>query len=75
MQDVVRPAPSSRRFQGIPAGIFRLRTQFLLNAQKLIVFGSAVGTGERAGFDLSAIGRDREVGNCRVPRFRRNDAT
>src|SRR4051794_17661703 len=35
-----------------------------LDADQLVVFGKAIGTRERAGLDLAAIGRDREVGNC-----------
>src|SRR5437763_6029905 len=46
-----------------PAGIFRLRTQLLLDAEQRVVLGGAVGAGQRAGFDLAAIGGDREVGD------------
>src|SRR5262249_38194624 len=49
--------------QSTAARIFRLRTQFFLDAQQLIVFRGPIGTGERAGFDLPAIGGDREIGN------------
>src|SRR5215468_9221623 len=49
-----------------PPAITRLRSEFLFDAQKLVVFRSAVGAGQRAGLDLPAIGRDREVRNCGV---------
>src|SRR2546430_8899162 len=48
-----------RRF----AGIFRLLAELLLDAQELVVLGGAVGACQRAGFDLAAIGGDREVGD------------
>ena len=49
------------------AGIGRLGAEFLFDAQELIVFGGAIRTRERAGLDLPAIGRDREIGraSCR----------
>src|SRR5882757_9324491 len=52
-----------QRLQRRFAGIFRLRTQLLLNAQQLVVFGGTVGTRQRSGFDLAAIGGDSEIGD------------
>src|SRR5258708_25167743 len=56
-------ASLSQRLQRRFPRIFRLRSQFLLDAQQLIVLGGAVGARQRTGFDLAAIGRDREVGD------------
>ena len=41
----------------------RVFTQFLLNAQKLVVLGDTVATGKGACLDLAAIGCYSEVGN------------
>src|SRR5450759_3437176 len=43
--------------------IFRLRAQLLLDPQQLIVLGDAVRARQRSGFDLAAIGGDREIGD------------
>src|SRR5208283_1206545 len=45
--------------------------QVFLDAQKLVVFGDAVGTARRAGLDLAGIGRYHQVGNERVLGFTR----
>src|SRR6202035_2303269 len=58
-----RPAVSRQCLQRCPARIFRLRAQFLLDPQQLIVLGGAIGARQRAGFDLAAIGGDRKVGD------------
>src|SRR5579863_3350044 len=42
---------------------FTLASQFLLDAQQLVVFGGTIRARQRAGLDLPAIGRDREVGD------------
>ena len=44
----------------------------LLDAQELIVFGGAIRAGQRTGLDLTAIGRDSEIGDGRVFRFARS---
>ena len=49
--------------------IGRLRTEFFLDTQELIVFRRAVGARQRAGFDLAAIGGDSEVGDGGVFRL------
>src|SRR5277367_488119 len=51
--------------------IHRLIAQPLFDSEKLVVLREAIGAGERARFDLPAIGGDREVGNGRVFRFAR----
>src|SRR6185437_10784878 len=60
---------SGQRFQRRPAGIFRLAAQFLLDPQQLVVFCRAVGPRQRTGLDLSAIGRDREIGDGGILRL------
>src|SRR5215216_4733884 len=45
------------------AGIAGRFAEALLDADQLVVFGEAIGAGQRAGLDLSAIGRHREVGD------------
>src|SRR5262249_49859400 len=45
------------------AGMQRLLAELLLDAQELVVFGGAIGPRKGAGFDLAAIGGDREVGD------------
>ena len=45
------------------AGIFRLLAELLLDAQELVVLGGTVGSRQGAGFDLAAIGGDREIGD------------
>src|ERR1700722_6039767 len=52
-----------QRLQRRPARIFRLCAQFLFDPQQLIVLRSAIRARQRAGFDLAAIGGDREVGD------------
>src|SRR5580658_10058660 len=47
-------------------GIARRAAEALLDANQLIVFGKPVGARQRAGLDLPAIGRDREVGDRRI---------
>src|ERR1017187_8378712 len=59
----------SQRLQRLPARKFRLRAQFLLDPQQLIVLGGAVGARQRAGFDLPAIGGDCEVGDSGILGF------
>src|SRR5258708_40024602 len=54
---------SGQRLDCGAAAIARLRSEVLLDAQELVVFRSAVGTRERAGLDLPAIGGDSEVGD------------
>ena len=44
-------------------GIDRLIVQFLLDAQQLIVLGQPVRAGQRTSLDLSAIGRNRKIGD------------
>src|SRR5437588_1974372 len=38
----------------------------LLDTEKLIVFGHAIGPAEGAGLDLAGIGGDRDIRNCRI---------
>src|SRR5262249_54164025 len=67
---------SATRLKGCEPPILGLRPKFLFDAQKLIVFGGAMGSGRRAGFDLPEIGSDGEVGDGRVlglARAMRND--
>src|SRR6478609_605471 len=47
-------------------GIDRRVAQLLFDAQQLVVLGETVGTGQRAGLDLAAVGRHRQVGNGAV---------
>src|SRR5712691_8081065 len=61
-----RRAGSGQRLERRPARISRLRSQLLLDPQQLVVLRDAVGARERAGLDLPAIGRDREVGDGRI---------
>src|SRR5215208_408688 len=60
--DILSPR-SAERLQCRAAGKFPLRSQFFLDTQKLVVLGDPVGTRQRAGLDLPAIGGDREIGN------------
>src|SRR5262249_12130413 len=53
------------------AEIARLVIQLLLDAQELIILRRTVRAGERAGFDLPAIGGDREVGDGCILRLAR----
>src|SRR5579883_3225850 len=53
------PAPP----QGAAPGVARLVAQLLLDTDELVVLGEAVRTRQRAGLDLPAVGRDREVGD------------
>src|SRR5215207_3489454 len=57
---------SPRRLQRILARKFRLFTELLLDPDELVVFRGAVGAGKRAGLDLPAVRRHREVGDGRV---------
>jgi hypothetical protein len=43
--------------------------EILFEAQELIVFGDAIRARQRSGFDLSGIGRNREIGNERILSF------
>jgi hypothetical protein len=54
------------------AGIGRFHAEFLLDADQLVVLGEPVGTRQRAGLDLSAIGGDGQIGDGRNPRSRRS---
>ena len=45
------------------AGEARGRAELFLDAQKLIVFGDAVGAGGRAGLDLAGAHGDDEIGD------------
>src|SRR5258708_27795661 len=55
-------ASSQHASPGIAGGAAEL----LLDADELVVFGQAVGARQRSGFDLTAIGGDGEVGDCRI---------
>ena len=46
-----------------------LGAEFFFDAQQLVVFGEAVGAREGAGFDLSGVGADGEVGDEAVVGF------
>src|SRR3546814_16787989 len=48
------------------SGIARHVAELFLDADQLVVFGEPVRAREAAGLDLSAIGRDREVGDRRI---------
>ena len=48
------------------AGIERRFAELLLDADQLVVLGEPVGARQRAGLDLPAIGRDREIGDRRI---------
>lgn len=43
------------------AAVDGIASEHLFDTQKLVVFADAVGTGERAGFDLSRISGDGDV--------------
>ena len=51
------------------AGVLGHGAELLLDAEELVVFGEAVGAGERAGLDLPAVGGDGEVGDGGVLGF------
>src|SRR5512133_4288315 len=61
-----RATPSAQCLECSAACVSRLRAQFLLDPQQLIVFGRAIGASERAGLDLPAIGPDGEIGDSRI---------
>src|SRR5262245_50722136 len=65
-------ALSSRSATGAqrgPAGIGGARAEFFFDAQELVVFRGSVGTGERSGLDLSAIGGNGEIGDRGILRL------
>src|SRR5215207_2181947 len=55
----------------IPAGVFRVGPQLLLDAQQLVVLGHAVAAAGRAGLDLARVGRNGQVRDRRVLRLAR----
>src|ERR1700749_4417897 len=55
--------PQKSGFQDAAPRIDSLVAQQLLDAQELVVFGEPIGTRERAGLDLPAIRRHREIGD------------
>ena len=67
-----RPHPASRREEQLHraqdafAGIGGLVAKLLLDTDQLVVFGQTVGPRQRAGFDLPAVGRNREVSDGAV---------
>src|SRR5437763_16782860 len=71
LRDPQDAVTSTQRLERRAAGIARLRAELLLDAQELVVFCGAVGTRQRAGLDLPAIGGDREVGDGGVLGFAR----
>src|SRR6478735_10089396 len=52
--------------EGAPAGVARGVVELLLDAEQLVVLGDALRAGRGTGLDLTAVGRDREVGDRRV---------
>src|SRR5579864_4067290 len=48
------------------AGVARLGAELLFDAQQLVVLGQPVGTRQRAGLDLAAVGGDGEIGDSGV---------
>src|ERR1051326_1551918 len=49
--------------EGLPSGEFRGVAELFFDAQKLIVFGDAIGAGSGAGFDLTGASGNGEVGD------------
>src|SRR5690606_16916926 len=54
-----------------PAAVLGVAAQFLLDAHKLVVLGDAIRSRRRAGLDLAAVGRHRDVRDCRILRLTR----
>jgi hypothetical protein len=52
--------------KNLPSGIARDASKFLFDADQLVIFGKPVGAREAARLDLTAICRDRQIGNCRI---------
>src|SRR5258706_13512188 len=68
------PARRSRTGGGLSAKngtprIERRVTQLFLDTQQLVVFGQTVGARQRAGLDLPAVRRHRQIGNGAVFRL------
>src|SRR5208282_4523295 len=55
--------PLTERLERRTPRVHRLWAEFLLDPQQLIVLGGALAARQRAGLDLPAIGRHREVGD------------
>src|SRR5688572_32554371 len=49
-----------------PAGVARSVVELFLDAEQLVVLGHPFRPGGRTGLDLTAVGRDGEVGDRRV---------
>lgn len=47
----------------------RIITEFLFDAEELVVFADAVGAAERTCFDLARVGRNGDVRDGRIFRF------
>ena len=58
--------PETQPLDGGAPAVPRLVSELLLDAKQLIVLRGAIGSRERAGLDLPAVGGDREIGNRRV---------
>src|SRR5271165_3783914 len=61
--------PALNRLDGRPPGVAGLIAELLLDPDQLVVLGQTIRPRDRAGFDLSAIGRNREIGDRRVLRL------
>src|SRR5438445_12040568 len=58
----MRLPPAAECLERALAEIFGLGAELLLDPQELVVFGGAIGAGERAGLDLPAVRGDRQIG-------------
>src|SRR5271166_633907 len=61
--------PTLNRLDGSPPRVAGLIAEFLLDPDQLVVLGQTIRPRDRARLDLSAVGRNREIGDRRILRL------